>query len=129
MSGQRYEAIELLLGCAEAKELGLGFSRGSKAGSAIGPKLAEASVDILTSIPPVADGEVSHLEILGLVVPLIAQDRLSDLSASVLKRFFIEYKQEQANPWGIPTTRFALESVWDRAASRWPTARDRKSVW
>src|SRR3546814_19029385 len=34
LSGQRYEAIELQLGCAEAKELGLEFTRGIKAGEA-----------------------------------------------------------------------------------------------
>ena len=122
-SGKRYEAIELLLGCAEARELGLGFSRGSKAGSAIGPQLAESAIDILTSIPQVADGGISHLEILGLVVPLIAQDRLSDISASVLKRFFISYTRDQAETLGIPTKRFAIDSIWDWDSSRWTTDR------
>jgi hypothetical protein len=123
LSNRRYEAVDLLLGCAEAKELGLGFSRGSKAGSAIGSQLAESAVDILTSIPQVTEGGISHLEILGLVVPLIAQDRLSDLSASVLKRFFINYSRDQARAYGIPTKRFAIDSVWDWDENRWSTAR------
>lgn len=123
LAGNRHQAIELLLGSAEARELGLGFGRGTKAGSAIGPALAESTVDILASIPQVVDGGVSHLEVIGLVVPLIAQDRLSDLTASVLKRFFIDYTREQAKAHGIPMKAYAIDAIWDLDRKRWATDR------
>lgn len=116
-------AVQLLLGASEARELGLGFGRGTKRGSAIGPQLAGSAVDILTSIPQLQQGGISHLEILGLVVPMVAQDRLSDLTASVLKRWFIEFTEEQARVFDIPTRTFAIDAVWDWDAQMWRTDR------
>ncbi|HSH60136.1 MAG TPA: hypothetical protein VK988_10935 [Acidimicrobiales bacterium] len=123
LGGDRDRAAQLLLGASEARELGLGFGRGTKQGSAIGPQLARSAVDILTSIPQLQQGGISHLEILGLVVPMVAQDRVSDLTASVLKKWFIDFTQEQASAFGIPTTAFAMDAVWDWDAQMWRTDR------
>lgn len=117
--GLRSEARRLLLGCSEARELGLGYGRGTKAGTAFGPKLVESALDVLGSIPQVAAEGLSHIEVLGLLVPLVAEDRLSDLAASVLKRFFIDYTREHASNCGIPMRRFALDSVWDWERNIW----------
>jgi hypothetical protein len=121
--GLRQEAQRLFLGCSEARELGLGYGRGTKAGSAVGPKLVASALDILSSIPAIVESGISHLEILGLVVPLVAEDRLSDITASVLKRYFIDYSREQAQLFSIPTRRVAIDGVWDWDANAWKPER------
>jgi hypothetical protein len=119
VTGLRSEARQLMLGCSEARELGLGYGRGTKAGTAFGPKLVESALDVLGAIPQVAAAGLSHIEVLGLVVPLVAEDRLSDLAASVLKRFFIDYTRKHASNLGVPMRRFALDNVWNWERNIW----------
>ncbi len=119
LEGQHARGRNLLLGCSEAVELGLGYGRGSKRGTAIGPGLAESILEMQAAIPQLGVTGLTHVEVLGLVVPNIAEDRISDLTASVLKRFFIDYTREQARNLGIPTKSFHLDGVWDFSRRVW----------
>ncbi len=51
-------------------------------------------------------------------MPGIAEDRISDLTASVIKRWLAEFTQRHCQQWGIPTTRRRLIG-WDPAALDW----------
>ena len=119
LAGQRYDAAVRLLRCSEARELGLGYGLGTKAGSAIGPKLADSILDAFESVPQLAEGRLTHVEMLGLIVPLIGEDRISDLAASVLKSFFVQYTRDQASALSIPVRWFHLNDVWDPDKQEW----------
>ena len=54
-------------------------------------------------------------------MPRIAEDRISDLTACVLREFFVRYTEEQAKARGVPTLRFRIPEVWDADTSRWRT--------
>lgn len=119
LDGQRSRGRNLLLGCSEAVELGLGYGRGSKRGTAIGPGLAGSILEMYAAIPQLGATGLTHIEVLGLVVPNIAEDRISDLTASVLKRFFIDFTREQATTIGIPMKAFHVDGLWDASRRVW----------
>lgn len=123
LGGRRDRAIEHLMRGSEARELGLGYSKGHKAGSGIGPKLAGDIIDIMTAIPQLRDDDLDHLEVLGLVVPRIAEDRISDLTAAVIKRHLVSFTAERADQLEIPTRRFVLDDAWDAERSIWRPVR------
>jgi hypothetical protein len=119
VNGRATAALEQLLRCHEAVELGLGYGRATKRGSGIGPKLANDIVDTIADVPQLAEGGLTHIEMLGLVVPLVAEDRISDLTASVLRGFLIDYTAGQAGLHGIPTQKYRLDNVWDAEGQMW----------
>lgn len=119
LSGHKLKAKEALLECQETREIGLGYALGSKSGSAIGPKLAEDILAIYEEIPQVHESGLTHIEVLGLVVPKLAEDRISDLATAVLKSFFIDFTRERARALSIPTQRFNLPSVYDHTRHIW----------
>jgi hypothetical protein len=100
----------LLSGCEEQPALGLGYASGSKRGSNIGPKLIAEILRVHRDVPQLRDGRIRHMEELQLVVPGMAEDRMSDTAAAVLKDFFIEYSAQQAADHGIPTFSLAPPS-------------------
>jgi len=125
LSGRRMKAMQSLLECKETRELGLGYALGSKRGSAIGPTLATDILDVYEEVPQIQEGGLSHIEILGLVVPKLAEDRISDLSAAVLKSFFVHFTRDRARNLNIPTQRFQISSVYDHDRHMWrPLAAD-----
>jgi hypothetical protein len=125
LSGRRATGASMLLRTSEARELGLGYSRGTKAGSAIGPTLATSIMETYSSVPQLIERGLSHIEMLGLIVPRVAEDRISDLTGSVLKRFFIDYTREQADAFGIPMSTFVIDNVWDADRMDWSVERTR----
>lgn len=110
---------ELLAGCGEQPALGLGYAAGSKRGSSVGEKLIAQILAAHQNVPQLRDGKIRHLEELQLVVPGIAEDRISDAAAAVLKHFFIRYTAEQAEKQKIPTRRARLGDMYDPSRQRW----------
>ena len=82
-------AARLLAGCEEQPALGLGYASGSKRGSNIGPKLIAEILRVHRDVPQLRNGRMRHMEELQLVVPGMAEDRISDTAAAVLKDFFM----------------------------------------
>src|SRR6266850_8424944 len=78
LDGHIEKAATLLSGVSEPRELGLGYASGSKQGNNIGPQLIAGIMQAFASIPQLAAGEMRHLEELQLVVPNLAEDRISD---------------------------------------------------
>jgi hypothetical protein len=119
MVGEGDGAQALLRGCVEARELGLGYALGSKRGSAIGQHLAGLIVDAFRLIPQLRDGGMRHAEELQLVIPGLAEDRLSDIVASVIRRWFIDYTRDRAKAYGIPTRTVMVDHVFDAERGIW----------
>ncbi|WP_433215676.1 hypothetical protein ACQP00_06300 [Dactylosporangium sp. CS-047395] len=117
--GRIARAVNLLGGVQELQELGLGYALGTKRGAAIGPVLARRMAETIRSVPQLVEGGFSHLEIVALLVPKVAEDRISDITASVLLHWLTEFTSEQCNMFGFPTRQTSLDSAWDAERALW----------
>lgn len=120
--GRNADAHALLRRCTEPREMGLGYSLGSKRGSAIGPQLIGNIIQAYNTVPQIADENVNHIEELQLIIPGIAEDRISDITASVLKDFFLEFTLRSARDLNIPTKPFVIDSIYDASRKLWRPA-------
>jgi hypothetical protein len=74
---------------------------------------------VFRSTPQLLEGQLDHIEELQLFVSGIGEDRISDVTGSILRDFFIEYSAEQASVWGLPTEVFPSGLVWDTTRNTW----------
>ena len=118
VEGRSTRASLLLSEVSEPVELGLGYAAGTKRGSALGSGTIDSIVRTFQQVPQLQSAGLDHLEILALLVPGIAEDRISDLTASVIKRWLAEFTERRCEQWGIPTTRRSLLG-WDPATISW----------
>ena len=102
VDGRATRAGMLLSEVSEPVELGLGYAAGTKRGSALGPGTIDGIVRTFQQVPQLQTSGLDHLEILALLVPGIAEDRTSDLTASVLKRWLADFTERRCDDWGIP---------------------------
>lgn len=103
----------------EAEALGLGTTARSKKGRGLSDRQRAEIRQLFIDVPQLGLGGLTHLEIIGLVVPGIAEDLLSDTAASLLRSFLLEYSSEQALKWGIPTEDFRIDDVLDLTDYAW----------
>lgn len=99
--GKRREMDELI-DFPEVNEIGFGYSEEGVHGSGLGNYLNRLLADTLAASEPLQERGLRHIEELQLVSIGVAADRISDISANVLKLFLIEYTQRQASLWNIP---------------------------
>lgn len=121
LGGRTTAAQQLLLTCKEPSELGLGYAQGNKQGSFIGRATVDLAIQLYRGTPQLHSEDLTHIEELGLFLPRIAEDRISDLTACVLREFFVRYTESEAKAHGVPTIRFAVPEVWDADALEWRT--------
>lgn len=119
LSGDLTSAVNLLLKCEEQPAIGLGYAEGTKAGRSIGPKLAESFAQVFRSVPQLRDHAPAHLEEIQLLVPNVKEDRISDMAAAVLKKHLINFTEEQARSFSIPTRKVMVANIWDPSGGRW----------
>lgn len=119
LSGQERAAIASLLRCQEAREIGLGYTKASKEGQSVGPILASQIVSIFNSIPQLQDVPLSHIEAIQLLVPRVGEDRMSDITASILKRHLISFTEKRARDLAIPSRPVTIQNVWDHESLQW----------
>jgi hypothetical protein len=118
VDGRATRASLLLSEVREPVELGLGYAAGAKRGSALGPATIDGIVRTFRQVPQLQAAGLDHLEVLALLVPGIAEDRISDLTASVINRWLAEFTERRCKDWGIPTTPHRLMG-WETAALDW----------
>ena len=118
-AGRIGRAIALLSGVQELPELGLGYAIGTKKGSALGPVLINRIIETVRTVPQLIESGFSHIEVIGLLVPKIREDRISDLTASILLRWLVDFTAEQCSQHGIPTRPASISSAWDADDALW----------
>lgn len=121
-AGEIDRAAELLAGCEEQRELGLGYSVGTRKGTNIGPKLISEILRVHRDVPQLNLGNIRHMEEIQLVVPKVAEDRISDTAASIIKDFLIEFTATQARHLSIPTRPARIGNVYDATRQIWVPA-------
>lgn len=118
VSGHVAAAHSLLAEIREPVELGLGYAAGTRRGSAIGPALSTGIIETFRQVPQLETTGLDHIEILALLVPKVAEDRISDLTASVLKRWLADFTTRRCESLRIPTRRYRLTG-WDTDRLVW----------
>jgi len=96
---------EYLINFPEVSEIGLGYSVGTTKGSGLGSYLNKLVFDTLTASPDLVKRKLRHIEELQLVSLGISADRVSDITANILKDSLIEYTKRQCELWNIPITK------------------------
>ena len=96
---------EYLIDFPEVSEIGLGYAVGTTKGSGLGTHLNRLVFDTLTASPDLVKRKLRHIEELQLVSLGIGPDRVSDITANILKDSFITYTKRQCELWKIPLTK------------------------
>src|SRR5207248_11612371 len=89
--GGRIADASELLRFPEVPEIGLGYTQKGKRGSGLGGFLSDLILDTLRESPAMLERGVRHVEELQLVSTGIGPDRVSDITASLIKAFLISY--------------------------------------
>lgn len=117
--GDLLRAQQLLI-CPEPQEIGLGYSLHGTKGSGIGPELAREIVQTFNISPALLARGLRHVEELQLISPGVGPDRISDMTANVLKLFLVGYTQEQCSAWNIPVAKeVPLNHYFDFESMSW----------
>jgi hypothetical protein len=112
-----------ILDFPEVSAIGLGYTQRSKRGSGIGTHLSRFIIETLVGSPSLQERGVRHVEEMQLVSAGIGPDRVSDISANVLKRFLIEYTQKQCDIWKLPTKKgVPIQHIYDPTSQQWTDA-------
>ncbi|MDR2581234.1 MAG: hypothetical protein LBC85_09615 [Fibromonadaceae bacterium] len=95
------ECIKTMVNCSECNEVGLGMSK-TKKGKRFSEKTANEILSVYKNIPQINKNGLIHLEVLQLLVDNIAEDRTSDITASIIKSFLIDFTIDSCDKYKIP---------------------------
>jgi hypothetical protein len=120
IKNERHDEVRELFEFPEVSEIGLGYTREGKRGSGVGTFLSELIVDTLRDSPAMVERGVRHIEELQLISMGIGPDRVSDITASLIKAFLISYTQQQCALWNIQRkTGVPISHVFDLQNLSW----------
>lgn len=116
----RYRNLLAKMLFPEPEELCLGYSSHSVNGAGSGKGFAKEIVNAIYDTIDSGVNEVTHFEELGLFSEGIGCDRISDITANILKRRFVEYTIEVCKKHNVPLKKFKLNHYeFDRARNGW----------
>ena len=101
-ANQIEEAKEIFSYLGESNEICLGMSRGRPSGKGMGPTDAHRIFNNLLQSKAYETGLMEDIEDFRIFVPNVDKDKVSDMTANIIKRHLIRYTQEQCKLWGIP---------------------------
>lgn len=108
------KAINMLLDALhEVDEVALGFSLGSPSGRGIGAAQAKEIQIAFETSQAAQSGDIKDLADCALMIPGINRDKISDITANILKIPLIEFTQQQCEKHGIPTKRVPINNAFD----------------
>ena len=99
--GERDHAAEQRVLASECDEISLGHSSTGR-GKRVGTKQANEILDVFERIPAYDERGFRHIEEAQFYVDGIAKDRISDIAASFLKSFLIDFTMDEAERLGLP---------------------------
>lgn len=122
-SDQYKKTVELMI-FPEPREFGLGFVGTGNSGAGTGKGFAELIVQAMVEAINRGLADLRHFEELGLLVPNIGRDRISDITCNILKDKFIKYTEEICKRHKIPTQAFDVpHGDFDGLRNRWISKR------
>ncbi|MEO9468650.1 hypothetical protein [Parasphingorhabdus sp.] len=114
------DGLTLLNGLHEPNETSLGLSKGEPAGRGIGRIQAQQLYNRIRDSRAAQTGILNELSDCELFVPLIGEDKISDITTNVIRRQLIQFTQSQCELKGIPVTEGVPSGfLWNQATSSW----------
>ena len=102
--GSIREAEEIFSYLGENNEVCLGLSKGHPAGKGMGPSDTKQIFKSLLQSKAFETGIMEDIEDFRIFVPNVDRDKVSDMTANIIKLHLIDYTHEQCKLWGIPLT-------------------------
>ena len=121
LRGSRIEqAEELFSHLGETNDICLGMSRGKPRGRGMGPKDTAAIFKELLKSRAIRSGIMEDIEDFRIFVPNVDKDKVSDMTANIIKIHLIQYTIEQCELHGIPLTSDVPSGMyWDSLTKTW----------
>ena len=112
-------ATNLLL-FPEAEEFCIGYASQSTKGAGSGLGFAKIIAEALWEAVESGKTELKHFEEVGILREGIGADRISDITATILKKRFSDYTQRICSTYNLPLKEFlAIRGVFDLKLERW----------
>lgn len=119
----RLDEADEIFDFPEVSAVGLGYTKSGKRGSGLGGHLRELIIVTLNASPGLQERGVLHVEEMQLLASGIGPDRISDISANILKNHLVEYTQRQAELWSVPIRKgVPLPHLYDETTQSWTDA-------
>jgi hypothetical protein len=116
----RLDLADEIFNFPEVAAIGLGYTKSGKRGSGLGGYLRDLIIETLKASAGLRERGVLHVEEMQLLASGIGPDRISDISANILKGYLIEYTQRQAEIWGIPLQKgVPVPHIYEEATQSW----------
>lgn len=120
--GKKEEALDLLVFSKETNELHLGYSRTHGMGRGVSKEALDEVFDSILRNPSIASEILTNPSSLVILVPGFGEDRLSDLTASIIKKELYEFTMEQGSLFGMEVDDVELHDYghyWDHTECLW----------
>jgi len=118
-AGKKTKAKKLFSHLSEPKETCLGMSRQGVSGSGVGPEFADKILDRIEDSQAVKTGLVKDLEDTAIFVDGVGRDRMSDITANVIRGELLEYTKQQCKNWNIQMKGKKSYLIWDSRLKEW----------
>ncbi len=114
------QAQEIFNYLSEPNEICLGFSESRPDGKGVGPIDTGKIFDSLLLSEAVKTGLMEDIEDFRIFVPGIDKDKMSDMTANIIRKHLIDYTQNQCKLWGIQMqVNVPSGYYWDRTKREW----------
>lgn len=112
-----YSLVEFL---KENNEVHLGYSRGKPAGKSLGPKTGMELYKNIQSSKATKSGLVKDIFDASIMLPNVNQDKISDLTISIILEKLIDFTQHICIKYNIPMIKQKLlRPVWSDSQNKW----------
>jgi len=107
-------AVEKLLNALhEVDEIALGYSSDLPAGRGIGPLQGKEILEAFENSEAAKSGDIKDIADCALLIPGINRDKISDITANILKKKLVEFTEQQCRKYNIPTVRVPVNNAFD----------------
>jgi hypothetical protein len=117
--GDEVTAMKLISNLHEPNDIHLGVSLGRPSGRGLGGKQGLQLYETLRDSSAVRSGLLRELSDIELLMPGIGSDKISDLTANVIRGELVAYTEEQCLLYSIPTERINSGLYWDPESRVW----------
>lgn len=109
---------QLLDALHEVNEIGLGYSRGIPKGRGIGKEQSNILKEIFQRSSAMQSGDIRDIADCALLIPGINRDKISDITANILKKELIEFTMQQCRILDIPMSRVPMNNIFQSETGR-----------
>lgn len=121
LKGKKHQrAEELFSYLGESNDICMGMSTGMPSGHGMGPEDTKAIFAQLLKSRAIKTGIMEDIEDFRIFVPNVDKDKVSDMTANIIKIHLIQYTIEQCELHGIPLTQNVPSGMfWDPDKRLW----------